>query len=1006
MASRRQRRFPTCAPAAAEPKLDSILNEFVARLAAESPGTIARSAPAYSGSSVAVSIRLQGDAAALAGRLQAAGVLPANVLSGLVEAYVPVSLLPWVARLPGVTRVATIVPPKPDYGSVVTEGAAVHNTPNWNAFGYTGAGVKVGIIDVGFAGYSSLQGTEVPVPAAVRCYATMGNPTSNFNNCQTTTQHGVAVAETIMDEAPGVSLYLANPFSYGDLVTTAQWMVDQGVQVINHSVGWTWDGPGDGTSPDPNSPVAAVAAAVAGGAVWVNSSGNSNQTTFTGDWTDTNGNNFMEFAAGVETNDIVLTANQTVYLQMRWDDSWTAAARDLDILLYKPDGTTIAASTNSLQNGTAGDVPYEALQYTPSSSGTYHIRVERFGGTFPAGTQVQLQVFSPNLNLSQVGIGNHSVGNPAESASPGMLAVGATNWQTNSTIESYSSQGPTRDGRTKPDISATDCASTVMYGANGFCGTSQASPHVVGLAALVRQAYPSLTPAQVVSQLEAWALPRGTNPNNTWGAGLAFLQTIGGKLAFTQQPSNGSVGTPLPTQPVVSLQDSTGATLTGDNGTAVTLSLNGAGTLSCTNPGGLTAATVAGVATFAGCTVSAAGTGDTITATPSCFCLVKQSASFNVTAPVNHLAFTQQPSNGVTNLALGTQPVVTVQDTGQRHRHLGYDDRRNPERRLRAWRRDAELHGRTNEDGGGGGGCLRRLQGDRRRHVRHPRRQQRGSDGGGQRLVRGNRPGDEARVHPAANRRQCGLAARHAADGLGRGRLRRGCDDRQRNGGHAGAEQRQRGHAHLQRRHAYEDRRERRRGIQRVFRRQRRDGLQPPRDVEPSAHGGRQRDVRGRRRTREAGVLRPAIGRHRRRGAEHAAGGARGGRQRRHPHQRQHHAGHAVAHRRQRRFAGAELYQPGRPDRHGRERRRDVCGLQGERGLRNRRTACTLFPARSRPTTATRSWSPARRPSSSSRRRRRRASPGWRLRRSPSSNWKTPRAVSSWRTAPRWSPSA
>ena len=197
---------------------------------------------------------MQGDAAALAGRLQAAGVLPANVLSGLVEAYVPVSLLPWVARLPGVTRVVTIVPPQPDYGSVVTEGAAVHNTPNWNAFGYTGAGVKVGIIDVGFAGYSSLQGTEVPVPAAVRCYATMGNPTSNFNNCQTTTQHGVAVAETIMDEAPGVSLYLANPFSYGDLVTTAQWMVSQGVQVINHSVGWTWDGPGDGTSPDPNQP--------------------------------------------------------------------------------------------------------------------------------------------------------------------------------------------------------------------------------------------------------------------------------------------------------------------------------------------------------------------------------------------------------------------------------------------------------------------------------------------------------------------------------------------------------------------------------------------------------------------------------------------------------------------------------------------------------------------------------------------------------------------------------
>jgi Subtilase family len=646
----------------AEPRLDSILNDYVRRLTVESPGSIAKSAPASSGSAVAVSIHLSGSATALAAQLQAAGVLPANVLDGLIEAYVPVTLLQWVAQLPGVERVATIIPPQPD---VTSQGAAVHNAPNWNAFGYTGAGVKVGIIDVGFIGYTSLIGTEVPAPAAVHCFPSIGTSSPNLSSCEANSVHGAAVAETIIDEAPGVSLYLADPQTYADLVETANWMVSQGVQVINHSVGWTWDGPGNGVAGDPTvaSPEKAVNNATAGNIVWVNSSGNSNLSTFTGDWTDTNSNNFLDFAVGpIEQDDISLSQFTSVYIQIRWDDSWSAAARDLDLLLYNSSNVLVAASTDS-QAGTTGQVPYEALVYTvpAGKSGTYHVKVLRNSGTFPAGTQVQLQVFSPNIALSQQGLGNHSIGNPADSSAAGMLAVGATNWNNTSTIESYSSQGPTRDNRTKPDITGADCASTVTYGVNGFCGTSQASPHVVGLAALLRQAYPSLTPAQVAAQLKAWALPRGASPpNNTWGAGLAFLQTIGGKLAFTQQPSNGNPGVALPTQPVVALQDSTGATLTGDNATTVTLSLNGAGTLTCTN--GLVKTVAVGVATFAGCAVSALGTGDTITATPSCFCLTKQSASFDVTVPPNHLAFTSQPSNGVTNVALGTQPVVTVQD--------------------------------------------------------------------------------------------------------------------------------------------------------------------------------------------------------------------------------------------------------------------------------------------------------------------------------------------------------
>lgn len=53
-----------------------------------------------------------------------------------------------------------------------------------------------------------------------------------------------------------------------------------------------------------------------------------------------------------------------------------------------------------------------------------------------------------------------------------------------------------------------------------FQGTSMASPHVAGVAALVKSANPRLTPAQVREVLKTTATPLGPNTNNEYGAGL------------------------------------------------------------------------------------------------------------------------------------------------------------------------------------------------------------------------------------------------------------------------------------------------------------------------------------------------------------------------------------------------------------------------------------------------------------------------------------------------------
>ena len=123
------------------------------------------------------------------------------------------------------------------------------------------------------------------------------------------------------------------------------------------------------------------------------------------------------------------------------------------------------------------------------------------------------------------------IATPAESRNAGMLAVGAAHWNSVDSIEPYSSRGPTPDGRVKPDIVGADCGATSLrplneHG-NGFCGTSQAAPHVAGMAALVRQQFPTYTPAQITNYLKGHAEQRESpDPNNTWGHGFAKLPTV------------------------------------------------------------------------------------------------------------------------------------------------------------------------------------------------------------------------------------------------------------------------------------------------------------------------------------------------------------------------------------------------------------------------------------------------------------------------------------------------
>ncbi len=131
-------------------------------------------------------------------------------------------------------------------------------------------------------------------------------------------------------------------------------------------------------------------------------------------------------------------------------------------------------------------------------------------------------------------------------------------------------------------------------------------------------------------------------------------------LAFQTQPGNGSTTTALQTQPVVAVQDATGAVVTGSvAAVALTLTTPAGGILSCTTSTSRTS--VAGIASFAGCKVTTPGS-YTLTATSAGLASAR-SIAFTVLGPVNKLVFTALPSSSTGGIPFATQPVVTLQDS-------------------------------------------------------------------------------------------------------------------------------------------------------------------------------------------------------------------------------------------------------------------------------------------------------------------------------------------------------
>ncbi|RLE67967.1 MAG: hypothetical protein DRJ43_06405, partial [Thermoprotei archaeon] len=118
-----------------------------------------------------------------------------------------------------------------------------------------------------------------------------------------------------------------------------------------------------------------------------------------------------------------------------------------------------------------------------------------------------------------------------------VITVGAVD--KSATIAPFSSRGPTLDLRLKPEVVAPGVYIRSAYpltgawglGAAVMSGTSMATPHVAGIAALLLEAFPSMSPDDVKSLIASTAVPLRSTIFDV-GAGLANAYSAITALAY------------------------------------------------------------------------------------------------------------------------------------------------------------------------------------------------------------------------------------------------------------------------------------------------------------------------------------------------------------------------------------------------------------------------------------------------------------------------------------------
>jgi uncharacterized repeat protein (TIGR02543 family) len=278
--------------------------------------------------------------------------------------------------------------------------------------------------------------------------------------------------------------------------------------------------------------------------------GNHAEASWSGIFSDTDEDDLHEWVPGDQNVNYFgpgdgrifnLQVGIPILVALHWND-WTVVDQDYDLLLVHWDGSAwqVVDQSTNVQDGGAGQTPEEGISIITQNEGYYGLVVVKYNAT----RDVCLRILTwPGYGLDER-VPERSLSFPADS--PDAITVGAVDVSSYD-LEPYSSQGPTfgpggdcNGGPVKPDLTAYANVSTMSYGAQPFNGTSAATPHVAGAAALLKGEYSSYTVDDLQGYLEAEAIDQGdAGKDNLYGSGRLYLGTPPVKYTVTFQAGTG-----------------------------------------------------------------------------------------------------------------------------------------------------------------------------------------------------------------------------------------------------------------------------------------------------------------------------------------------------------------------------------------------------------------------------------------------------------------------------------
>ena len=468
------------------------------------------------------SLALPGPASASLTFLRPAAVASALVAPAMLRAAPTASAVPARLSAPIVSGVFNPGAGNPGIvaSGVVGAGAdqALQAAQARATTGLSGSGIRIGILSDSF----NMRGGYA---ADVADGALPANVTVLKDGPSTGNDEGRAMAQLVHQVAPGAQIFFYTAFDgESDFASGISALAAAGCQAIVDDVTYL-DEPFFGTS---GLVQAAVAKVVAQGVNYFTAASNEGSNFFQSGFAGISASlpgisgsylaeNFGSAARPNGLENLSIAAGSTTTIDLQWEQTAgiadTAASSSLGMVLYDATGKIVAYAMADAVGGT----PDQILQFTKTTASTdFHLAIVTNGGPAAPG-MFKFIVYGQGTVIEDRNAGIGSGTAIGHETVAGANTVGAIDYTSTAAfggggvVEGFSSVGPS------VGFVAPDGAATSVF--NPFFGTSAAAPNAAAVAALVLQADPSLTPAEVSAVLTQTATPvRGAE--GATGAGL------------------------------------------------------------------------------------------------------------------------------------------------------------------------------------------------------------------------------------------------------------------------------------------------------------------------------------------------------------------------------------------------------------------------------------------------------------------------------------------------------